>query len=111
MKNLQYSDLKIQPYLKINRLSLPVKRLLFKWRTRMAKFGGNYRGGMETPLCPLCESHLDNQMESNNCPNIKKQIKVKEDLRDIFSDNITNSTIETIIQIDELRKTTLETTE
>ena len=29
---------------------------LFKWRTRMAPLGGNYRGNQEHSMCPLCNS-------------------------------------------------------
>ena len=45
MKNLQYEDIQVQDYLTRCDINTEQKKLIFKYRTRMAEFGENYRGG------------------------------------------------------------------
>ena len=61
MKNLTYSDLKMQDYLLLNTINISQAKALFKFRLRMAPFGENFRGGQKTNLCPLCDGHPDGQ--------------------------------------------------
>ena len=71
----------------------------------MAKFGQNYRGGKEKIVCPLCESHLDNQELSYICPVIRNECKCSSD---IYSEEIHKNTVETIEKIVEIRKSMLD---
>ena len=43
MENLKYSEITMQSYLKSDRISVSQKRTIFKFRTRMERFGENYR--------------------------------------------------------------------
>ena len=61
MKDLKYESIKIQKYFTRSDLSIEQKKLLFKFRTRMSDFGENYRAGRDKVICPLRESHMDNQ--------------------------------------------------
>ena len=51
MKPLQYSDLRLQPYLTCNSINLRLKRLLFKLRTRMISVGYNFG---QKKICQVC---------------------------------------------------------
>ena len=75
----------------------------------MENFGENYREGKDHILCPLCDSHLDNQALSVQCRVIKSEIDVKEDIGDIFKEDISLETIETVTKISHLRKKLLNT--
>ena len=85
MKNLNYSDLKLQDYLLLKTNNISEAKALFKFRLRMAPFGENFRGGQKTIPCPLCNSHPDGQSESFQCIQLKKVINVKGDYNHKFS--------------------------
>ena len=52
MKNLSYTQIKMQTYMKSDNISMKEALNLFMFRTRMAEFGENYRSGMDITLCP-----------------------------------------------------------
>ena len=84
MKNLIYTELKIQDYLLLKNMNASQAKAMFKFRVRMAPFGENFRGGQATVICPLYQGHPDGQAESFKCPGIQKVIDVKGDYEQIF---------------------------
>ena len=56
MRNLEYSKLELQSYLKLPGIKVDMPRNLFKFRTRMAPFGENFRGNQELITCLLCDN-------------------------------------------------------
>ena len=77
MDDLFYSKLEIRNYLKLENVNTKEAQTLFRYRTRMAKFGENFRGNRNSILCPLCKTHLDGQkMCFENCPVVKKNITI-----------------------------------
>ena len=58
-------------------------------------------------LCPLCQKHLDNQKQSYQFPEIRKDVEVKGSLSDIYKNEIKPETIETAVKIAEFRKRNL----
>ena len=82
------------------------KRLIFKLRTRMAEYGGNFKGGREKVMCPYCHLHLDSQDISYKCPVIKEEVKVigESEIKDIYSSHVKLETVETLEKIEEYRK-------
>ena len=63
LNNLDYSELKLQKFLKLEDMNADESKIVLKWRLKMAKFGANF--GDDSKLCPLC---IDNQEESfKNC--------------------------------------------
>ena len=74
----------------------------------MAEFGENYRGGRSQVMCPLCETHLDNQELSYQCLEIRSKLKIMGKIEDIFKEEISLETAETIEKITELRRSWLE---
>ena len=71
---------------------------------RVEKFGENFRGGTAQIMCPLCMLHLDNQELGFQCPEIKKELKVRGSLEDIYKENIPIETIRTLAKISDIRK-------
>ena len=108
MKNMNYEEIKIQKYLIREDISYEQKKIVFKFRTQMAIFGENYRGGRVEVICPLCETHLDKQELSYECPTIKKEVAITGSFSDIYSEEIELNTVETIKKITEVRKEMLQ---
>ena len=108
MEKLRYSELKIQNYFLDEKLKPKEMKTLFRFRTRMEKFGENFRGGNDHVVCPLCKIHLDNQELSLQCPVLKEEVKVNGDLADIYQENINLEIIKTISRISDYRKEKIE---
>ena len=106
LSNLSYNSLIMQNYLTGEDLP-STKKILFKMRTRMARFGENYRGTSGPNICPLCQTHPDNQQTSFQCKEIRKKIEIKGKLEDIYTENINEDTIKTVVKIMEIRKSKL----
>ena len=70
-KNLWYSDLEIQEYLKLETMSANEVKTVFSYRTRSALYSDNYRGSDGLSPCPLCLLHLDCQAMAFQCSVIR----------------------------------------
>ena len=108
MENVSYKELKMQSYFSSEQTTQNQKRTIFKYRTRMERFGENYRGGNGPAICPLCNLHLDNQEMSLQCPEIKKELNLSGNLSDIYKDDIKLEIIEIVTKISKFRKQKLE---
>ena len=104
MDDLHYTDLEQQRYFKIPGIQTKQVLNLFKWRVRMAPLGENFRGNECNVICPLCQSHLDNQSSVFQCGRLKKEIEINCELRDIYLENIKLETAVTITEIEEIRE-------
>ena len=59
MKKLQYEDIQVQDYFTRCDINTEQKKLIFKYRTRMAEFGENFRGGgQRTGFLPPVQKSL-----------------------------------------------------
>ena len=86
LDSLNYSKLEIQKYLLLENLNNKQAQTLFRYRTRMANFGENYRGQKNSKLCPLCNFHLDNQkMGFENCLVLRKNVEISGNYNQIFN--------------------------
>ena len=88
--DLKYETLKLQKYLKDERLSLSEKQLAFKIRNRMLEVNHNFGRKIQ---CPLCLSNDDNQKHLMDCVIIKISSKKlfhnkKSKYEDIFGYNV-----------------------
>ena len=99
MKNLFYSELKLQDYLCLKTMNACQAKALFKFRVRMAPFGENFRGGQATILCPLCKKHPDGQAEIFDCLVIKTVIEVKGQYKQIFGCQFPAELVKTVQSI------------
>ena len=66
MTQLNYDKLKLQSYLSSNDITKSEGQSLFKFRTRMAFFGVNFKNGMTNLECPLCKETNSLDSESHN---------------------------------------------
>ena len=103
-ENLKYQKFKMQEYLELKTMTKNEAIILFKFRTRMAPFGENFRNGKSITNCPLCLSHVDAQEKSFSCPTLKRLISIKGNYEDIFSNNIPYELIRTLYDIYTYRK-------
>ena len=85
MKNLKYNKPDTQSYLRNNNLSINEKKEIFKFRTHMKKFKGNYKSFF-TDL-EIFEEEKDQSLYTK-----------------IFSENIPNNSIELVKQINHKRE-------
>ena len=104
MEMTKYSDIKMQDYTKSESINLKDALNLFKFRTRMAEFGENFRAGASQILCPLCQEDWDSQAHSFQCKEIKKEVEMKIELREVYSNKISNEAAKTITKIMDVRK-------
>ena len=57
MDNAVYRDLKMQDYFNSDQMDGNQKKTVFKYRTRMERFGENFKGE-RTMLCPLSVHYI-----------------------------------------------------
>ena len=105
MDNMNYTKLELQKYLKLENIDANGAKTIFRYRTRMAQFGENYRQGKTPVNCPLCGLHLDNQMMGfSNCPVIKANIIIRGQYEDVFKQTIPSELVKTLENIDKFRE-------
>ena len=104
MKDLHYSELKLQEYLKLKIMTIEEAKLVFKFRTRQAEFSENFRGTSGPANCILCNNHLDNQPMSFQCSVLNAKLKLKGKYEDIFEENISKDIVRSLKLIDRYRE-------
>ena len=100
MKELHYE--KVQGYFKT--LEVSQAKTLFRFRTKMAQFDGNFRGYGSVDLCPLCGDHSDLQQLCFVCPVVKEKVVISEEYGYIFGTKISINLATTINRIMKIRK-------
>ena len=80
----QYSELKLQKYLKNGDLNVQEVKNLYRFRTNCAKFKENMRSSYAATPCPFCLVQPDNQKHSVQCPEVQKKVKIKGNYSDVF---------------------------
>ena len=109
MEHVSYTNLESQEYLKSYQISNDQKRMIFKYRTRMERFGENLRGGQNMVMCPLCMLHLDSQDRSLQCPEVRKEINhTGGDIKEIYGEKIGKDIVNTVTKVMEIRKKMIE---
>ena len=104
MDGLEYSDIKLQTYLKDPNISVTEAKNLYRFRTRSAKFKENMKNGYQSIECPFCFVHPDTQLHSVQCVQVKKKITMKGNYEEIFLEKISKDIAETLMKITNLRK-------
>ena len=79
-------------------------RAVFKFKTRMANFSNNFRGGKETKPCPLCDDGPDTQRHSLECKVIKQNIQIQMRYEDIFHSKVEQEVAKTIENVLKFRE-------
>ena len=104
LKDLFYSELKMQNYFLSDELTVEQVQCLFSYRTRMATFSENFRGQFGPVTCPLCFCHLDNQPMSFQCQTIRENVTIKGKYENIFLDNVQSDLAQTLCEIMKFRE-------
>ena len=107
MDNILYTELKIQDYLLSEEISVQQKRILFKFRTRMSNFEENFRGLNPPVPCKICCMHVDSQNHAVNCFETMKNVKVRGNYDEIFTNSISVETAAMLEKILEFRENKL----
>ena len=102
MNNLNYIELGRQKYLE--ELDVNHAKIVLNFRTRMAKFSGNFKGNGTVENCPLQGLHSDLQHLSFEFPEIVKQVEIKVTYESILKPEISVSLAKTPGKIVNLRK-------
>ena len=108
MDNLSYNEHSIQDYFLSNLTSNSQKRMIFKYRTKMERFGENYSGGKAHVMCPICALHYDNQDLALQCPEIRKNVPADGNLKEIYSETIGHEIVETLTKVIKYRTMKIE---
>ena len=86
----------------IKNLNVKVAKTTFRFRTRMAQFGGNFKGQGPLDPCPLCGGHPDLQELSFQCPEVVDKIKLNQDYDNNFEPKLELATnLQDILKIRE----------
>ena len=106
MENLEYSELKMQSYLKDPDISVAEARNLYRYRTRSAKYKENMKSSYTTTslACLVCFVQPDTQQHSLQCPEIKAKVKVEGIYKDIFEEDIPSDISKTLLRISKFRE-------
>ena len=104
MEGLYYTEVKPQKYLTMKDVRIDQVRNIFRYRTRMADFGENFRGNQDHKMCPLCFKHYDSQSLSFQCEFYKDKMEININMSDIYRDEISMETVKTMCKMMKLRK-------
>ena len=107
MKNVQYTRLEMQEYLKEKCITPAQAKIIFRLRTRMENFSENFKGGKPTKACPLCLASTDTQSHSFECQVLLKNIEISGTMEDIYNQTISRETAKTIENIVKFRESYL----
>ena len=90
MKNLQYSELKLQEHYKSKYIHSGNAKNLFKWRTRMIDLKCNFKAKYANLDCELCFQHSDNAEGLLICEKIRELVEDIQEYKykDLFGDDI-----------------------
>ena len=102
-----YAELKPQKYLTMKNAKINHIRNIFRFRTRMANFGDNFRQKNYQIMCPLCHNHVDSQSLSFQCNYYKDKMKIHCDMKDIDTPEVTLETAITVTEMMRLRENEL----
>ena len=110
MSNLEYIDLEMQVYLMDEKLRISEARSLFRFRTRMAKFWENFKGGRPPEPCPICKEvdSVDTEEHSFKCKVITSNISIEGEYIEIFGTRPGQKIAKTVENIEKFREQYLD---
>ena len=101
LKNLEYEKLEGAQYL--TTMDVKMAKTLFRYRSKMAQYSGNFKGKGPVELCPLCGTHSDLQEMSFKCPVVLKNIELNEDYENLFKTKLSKELAENLLAIVNVR--------
>ena len=100
--SLIYDKLETQEYLK--ELTVNEAKAVFRFRTRMQIFDGNFNGKETKVLCPLCAQHFDLQELCFDCPILRGKLRIEERYESIFGSVIKPTLARVLLGIETIRR-------
>ena len=86
-KNIQYSELKLQEYLRSHRSgTINEKARLFQIRSRMLQLKANFKTGQENIMCTLCEAEEESQTHLLSCKALSSYSVISSDRTPVYED-------------------------
>ena len=111
INKIQYSRLKIQPYMTDEKIPVRTKRLLFNFRMRMLNFGENFRGARPSVPCPFaCPMARDSETHLFLCSSVNKEEVGKVRREDFLHEDISAENISILEKLLKQRDSLLEQT-
>lgn len=104
MEKLEYVELKLQNYLRDDKIPVKEAINLYRFRTRVAKFKENFQNSHASTACPLCLVQPDTQAHCVQCPVIKDNVNIQGVYSDIFNEDIPSEISKTLQKISEFRE-------
>ena len=104
MDDLCYTELKLQKYLKSDRIPVREAKNLYRYRVKVANFKANFGERYQSKGCPFCFVHLDTQPHAMQCVNVKDLVNTEGDYRKIFGENIPSNISKTLLNISKMRE-------
>ena len=104
MDNLTYTELKMQKYLKSDKIPVQEAQNLFRFRVGVAQFKANFGDRYPNKVCPLCTLNLDTQVHSVQCEGVKEKVTINGKYSDIFKENVPSDISQTLHKISKLRE-------
>ena len=98
----------MQEYMRDPEISTNQAKTVFRIRTRMERYGENFKGGQPTKPCPLCQESKDTQSHSFECRVISENITVNGNYTEIFSPKMDKKLAETAENIVKFREGYME---
>ena len=104
MDDLCYTELKLQKYLKSDRIPVREAKNLYRYRVKVANFKANFGERYQSKGCPFCFVHLDTQPHAMQCVNVKDLVNTEGEYRKIFGENIPSNISKTLLNISKMRE-------
>ena len=104
MEKLDYIELKLQKYLKDDKIPVEEAKNLYRYRTRSAKYKENMKTSYQATPCPFCSVQPDTQLHSVQCTVVKSKVKIEGNYDDIFQEDIPRDISRTLFRISQLRE-------
>ena len=111
MDDLDYSEMSMQSYLTDPKMKVSEARTIFRFRTRMTKFWGNFKGGRPPQVCIVCKEaqSTDTQQHIFECKALAQIINIEGKYEEIFRTVIDEKLVKTLENVMKIREEMGET--
>ena len=102
MKNLKYTELKLQEIYKNKYINAFKAKNLFKWRTRTMDLKNNYKSKYTDLSCLLCLSHIEKNETLLSCQVLKDKVPSLCSSQNIIYEDLFGENVKKLKEIGDL---------